>query len=163
MRGNQNNGESSRYPRYRRTSDPDRAHSDSFRLTTSKPNQLASSFTPLRNQEISGQKSPFFTIPGSFQEKTKIQGKKQDPFQPNAERVRPKDPEAVGLGERSTQEPEIAVHTSRISSPINRNITLTQTEHNVVTPEINLNCGKLWLQMSQFALQIKNQLMISRG
>ncbi|MBW0471267.1 hypothetical protein O181_010982 [Austropuccinia psidii MF-1] len=88
---------------------------------------------------------------------------KQDPFQPKAERVRPQDPEAVGLGKRSTQEPEIVVHTSRISSPINRNITPTQTEHNVVTPEINLNSGKLWLQMSQFVVQINNHLIISRG
>ncbi|MBW0493231.1 hypothetical protein O181_032946 [Austropuccinia psidii MF-1] len=31
-------------------------------------------------------------------------------------------PESVGFGERSTQEPEVAVHNSRISSPINRNI-----------------------------------------
>ncbi|MBW0482711.1 hypothetical protein O181_022426 [Austropuccinia psidii MF-1] len=78
--------------------DPDREYSDSFRLTRTRPNQLSSGFTPFRNQKISGQESPFFTIPGSFQEKTRIQGKKQDLFQPKAERVRPNDPEAVGLG-----------------------------------------------------------------
>ncbi|MBW0567158.1 hypothetical protein O181_106873, partial [Austropuccinia psidii MF-1] len=115
--------------------DPERAYSDSFRLTRSRPNQISSSFTLFRNQQISGQESPFFTIPGSFLEKTRIQGQKQDLFQPKAKRVRPSGPEPVGLGERSTQEPEIVVLSSKISSPINRNITPTQIEHNVVTPE----------------------------
>ncbi|MBW0499590.1 hypothetical protein O181_039305 [Austropuccinia psidii MF-1] len=104
-------------------------------LTRSRPNQLSSIFKPFRDQQISGQQSPFFKIPGSFQEKTSIQGKKQDLFKPKAERVRPNDPEAVGLGERSKKEPEIVVHTSKISSPINRRITPTQIKHNVVTPE----------------------------
>ncbi|MBW0460434.1 hypothetical protein O181_000149 [Austropuccinia psidii MF-1] len=72
--GNQDKGESSHYLRYRRIADPDRAYSDSFRLTRSRPNQLSNSFTPFRNQQISGQESPFFTIPGSFQEKTRIKG-----------------------------------------------------------------------------------------
>ncbi|MBW0460367.1 hypothetical protein O181_000082 [Austropuccinia psidii MF-1] len=103
--GNQDKGESSHYPSYRITVDPDRAYSDSFRLTGSRPNQLSSGFTPFRNQKISDQESPLFTIPGSFQEKTRIQGQKQDLFQTKAERVRPNDPEAVGLGERSTQKP----------------------------------------------------------
>ncbi|MBW0476480.1 hypothetical protein O181_016195 [Austropuccinia psidii MF-1] len=83
--------------------------------------------------------------------------KKQDIFQPKVERVRPHDPEAVGFGERSTQEPEIVLHNSRISSPINRNITPTQIEHNVVTPESNLNSDVLWLQMSQFAEKTQKQ------
>ncbi|MBW0532315.1 hypothetical protein O181_072030 [Austropuccinia psidii MF-1] len=113
---------------WRRTADPGRDYSDSFTLTRSRPNQISSGFTPLRNQQISGQESPFFTITGSFQEKTRIKGKKQYLFQPKAERVRPNNPEAVGLGERSTQEPEIVVHTPRISSPINRNMTPTQIE-----------------------------------
>ncbi|MBW0489498.1 hypothetical protein O181_029213 [Austropuccinia psidii MF-1] len=155
--GKQDKGESSHYPSYRRTADPDREYSDSFRLTRSRPNQLSSSFKPFRNQQISGQESPFFTIPGSFQEKTRIQGQKQDLFQQKAERVRPNDPEANGLCERSTQEPEIAVNTSRISIPINRNINPTQIEHNVVTPESNLNNDALWLQMSQFAEQTQKQ------
>ncbi|MBW0465121.1 hypothetical protein O181_004836 [Austropuccinia psidii MF-1] len=47
---------------------------------------------------------------------------KKDFFQPQAERVRPNDGEAVGFGEISTQEPETVVNTSRISSPINRNL-----------------------------------------
>ncbi|MBW0585692.1 hypothetical protein O181_125407 [Austropuccinia psidii MF-1] len=98
------------------------------------PNQLSSGFTPFRNQQISGQESPFFTIPGSFQEKTRQQGQKQDLLQPEEERVRPHDPEAVGFGERSAQEQEVVVNKFRISSPINRNITPTQIEHNVVTP-----------------------------
>ncbi|MBW0580049.1 hypothetical protein O181_119764 [Austropuccinia psidii MF-1] len=78
--GKQDKGESSHYPSYRRKTDPERAHSDSFRLTRSRPNQLPSGFTPLRNQQIRGQASPFFTIPGSFQEKTRLQGQKQDLF-----------------------------------------------------------------------------------
>ncbi|MBW0517061.1 hypothetical protein O181_056776 [Austropuccinia psidii MF-1] len=61
--GKQDKGESSHYPRYRRTTDPDRAYSHSFRLTRSRPNQLSSGFTSFRNQQISGQESPFFTIP----------------------------------------------------------------------------------------------------
>ncbi|MBW0541577.1 hypothetical protein O181_081292 [Austropuccinia psidii MF-1] len=133
--GKQDKGESSHYPSYRRRANLDSAHSDSFRLTRRRPNQLSSGFTPFRNQQISGQESPFFTIPGSFQEKTRIQGKKQDLFLPKSERVRPNDPETVGLGGRSTQEPEVVVNDSRICSPLNRNITPTQIEHNAVSPE----------------------------
>ncbi|MBW0511132.1 hypothetical protein O181_050847 [Austropuccinia psidii MF-1] len=131
--GRQDKGEASHYPSYRRTADPDRACLDSFRLPRSRPNQLNSGFTPLRNQDISGQESIFFTIPGSFQEKTRIQGQKKDHLQPEEERVRPNDPEAVGFGERSAQETEVAVNSSRIISTINRNITPTQIEHNVET------------------------------
>ncbi|MBW0467747.1 hypothetical protein O181_007462 [Austropuccinia psidii MF-1] len=149
--GKQDKGESSHYPSYRRTANPDRAYSDSFRLTRSRPNQLSGGFKPFRNQQISGQESPFFTIPGSFQGKTRIQGQKQDHLQPEEERVRPNNPEAVGFGERSAQEPEVVVNNSRISSPINRNITPTQIKHNVDTPESNLNSDALWLQMSQFS------------
>ncbi|MBW0502412.1 hypothetical protein O181_042127 [Austropuccinia psidii MF-1] len=151
--GNQDKGESSHYPSYRKTAEPDRANSYSFRLTRSRPNQLSSSFTPFRHQQISDQESPFFTIPNSFQENTRIQGKTQDLFQPKAERVRPTDPEGVGLGQRSTQKPEIVVNTSSISSPTNRNITSTQTQNNVVTPESNLNSDELWLQISQFTVR----------
>ncbi|MBW0583872.1 hypothetical protein O181_123587 [Austropuccinia psidii MF-1] len=103
--------------------------------------------------EISGQESPFFTIPGIFQEKTRIQGPKQDHLQPKEERVRPNYPNAVGFGNRSAQEPEVAVHYSRISSPINRKITPNQIKHNVVTPESNSNSDALCLQMSQYAEQ----------
>ncbi|MBW0541705.1 hypothetical protein O181_081420 [Austropuccinia psidii MF-1] len=97
--GKQDKGESSHYPSYRRKPDPDRAYSDSFRLTRSRPNQLSSGFKPFRNQQISGQESPFFTIPGRFQENTMIQGQKQDNLQPEEGRVRPNYPEAVGFGE----------------------------------------------------------------
>ncbi|MBW0471709.1 hypothetical protein O181_011424 [Austropuccinia psidii MF-1] len=151
--GKQDKGESSHYPSFRRKAEPDRAHTNSFRLTRSRLNQLSSSFTPCRNQQISGQASPFFTVPGSFQEKTRIQGQKQYLFQPKAERVRPNYPEAVGFGERSTQEPEIAVHTSVISSPISGNINPTQIEHDVFAREINFNRDALWLKMFQFAKQ----------
>ncbi|MBW0475472.1 hypothetical protein O181_015187 [Austropuccinia psidii MF-1] len=141
----------------RRTADPDRAYSDYFKLIRSRPNQLFSGFTPFRNQQISGQESPFFTIPGSIREKTRIQGQKQDHLQPEEDRVRPNDPEAVGFGQRSAQEPEVVVNNSRISSPINRNITPTQIEHNVVTPESNLNSDALWLQLSQFSEQTQKK------
>ncbi|MBW0587031.1 hypothetical protein O181_126746 [Austropuccinia psidii MF-1] len=132
-KGTEDKGESSHYPSYRRTANPDRACSDSFRLTRSRPNQLSSGFKPFRNQQISGQKSPFFTIPGVFQEKTRKQGQEQNLLQQEGERVRPYDSEAVGFGKRSSQEPEVVVSHSRISSTSNRNITPTQTEHNIVT------------------------------
>ncbi|MBW0480364.1 hypothetical protein O181_020079 [Austropuccinia psidii MF-1] len=155
--GNQDKGKSSHYPSYRRTGEPERAYLNSFGLTRSRTTKISSGFTPFRHQNISGQESQFFTIPGSFKEKTRIQREKEDLFQPPAERVRPKDPETVGLGERSTQEPEIAVNTSRISNPTNRNITPTQNEHNVVTPESNLNSDQLWLQMSQFSVKAQEK------
>ncbi|MBW0479829.1 hypothetical protein O181_019544 [Austropuccinia psidii MF-1] len=78
-------------------------------------------------------------------------GQVQDIFKPKKERVRTDDPEAVGLGERSEQEPEIVANNSGISSPKNRNITPTQNEHSVVTPDSNLNRDELWLKMSQFS------------
>ncbi|MBW0533543.1 hypothetical protein O181_073258, partial [Austropuccinia psidii MF-1] len=150
-------GESSHYPSYRKTTDPDRAYSDSFRITRSRANQLSSGFKSFRNQQISGQESPFFRIQGGLWEKTRIQGQKQDHLQPKIERVRLNYPEAVVFGERSTQEPELVVHNSRISGPINRNVTPTQIEHNVVAPESNLKCDSLWLQMSQFAEKTHKQ------
>ncbi|MBW0526716.1 hypothetical protein O181_066431 [Austropuccinia psidii MF-1] len=85
--GNQDKGESSHYPRYRRTAELKRVYSDSSRLTRSRPTQFSSAFTPFRHQKISGKESQFFKIPGSFQEKTRLQGKKQEFFQPKAERV----------------------------------------------------------------------------
>ncbi|MBW0575409.1 hypothetical protein O181_115124 [Austropuccinia psidii MF-1] len=148
--GKQEKGESSHIPSYRRTADPGRGYSNSFRHTRSRPNQVLSSSTPFRNQNLTGQESPFFKIPGGFQENTRIQGEKQDIFQPKAETLRPNDPKAVGLGKRSTQEPEIALHDSRISSPIKRNITPNQIEHNIVTPESNINSDASSLQVSQF-------------
>ncbi|MBW0565677.1 hypothetical protein O181_105392 [Austropuccinia psidii MF-1] len=126
--GKQDKGKSSHYPSYRRTTDPDRAYSDSFRLTRS-----------------------------SFKEKTRIQGQKQDHFQPEKERARPNDQDAVEFGERSTQEPELVVNNSRISSPLNRNITPTQIENNAVSSESNLNSDELWLQMSKYAEKTQKQ------
>ncbi|MBW0565875.1 hypothetical protein O181_105590 [Austropuccinia psidii MF-1] len=63
---NQDKEESSHYSSHRRTSEPDRAYSDSFRITRSRPNNLSSGFTSFRNQQISFQESPFFTIQGTF-------------------------------------------------------------------------------------------------
>ncbi|MBW0478616.1 hypothetical protein O181_018331 [Austropuccinia psidii MF-1] len=130
---------------------------DYFRLTRSRPNQLYSGFTPFRSQQISVQESPFFTIPGCFKEKKRIQGQKKDHLHPEEGRVRPNYPQTVGFGERGTQEPEVVVNNTRISSPMNRNITTTHIEHNVVTPESNLNSDALWLQMSQYCEQTQKQ------
>ncbi|MBW0576507.1 hypothetical protein O181_116222, partial [Austropuccinia psidii MF-1] len=63
-KGTEDKGESSHYPSYKRTVNPDRAYSVSFRLTRSGPNQLSSGFTPFRHQQINDQESPLFTIPG---------------------------------------------------------------------------------------------------
>ncbi|MBW0500525.1 hypothetical protein O181_040240 [Austropuccinia psidii MF-1] len=46
--GNQDKGKSSHYPSYRKTIEPDKAYSDSFRFTRSRPTQLSSGFQPLR-------------------------------------------------------------------------------------------------------------------
>ncbi|MBW0485279.1 hypothetical protein O181_024994 [Austropuccinia psidii MF-1] len=140
---NQDKGKSSNYLHCRRKIEPDRSYYHSFSITRSRATQLSSGFTLFRHQQISGQGSPFFTVPGSFQEKTRIQREKQYLFQPQAERVRPNDPEAVLLGRRSTQEPRIAVNTSIIRSPINKTITPTQNEHNFVKPESNFNIYQL--------------------
>ncbi|MBW0479758.1 hypothetical protein O181_019473 [Austropuccinia psidii MF-1] len=156
--GKQDKGESSHYPSYRRTDDPDRAHSDSLRLTRSRPNHISSGFKPFRNQQVSGQESPFFTLPGGLQEKTRTQGQEQDLFSPKEERVRPNDPETVGLGERLTKEPELVVNSSIINSHLNKNITPTQIEHNAVLPESNLKSDALWLQMSQYGEKNQKQL-----
>ncbi|MBW0480040.1 hypothetical protein O181_019755 [Austropuccinia psidii MF-1] len=48
--GNQDKGESSHYPSYRRTAEPKRAYSDSFSLKRSRQTQLSSGFTPFRHQ-----------------------------------------------------------------------------------------------------------------
>ncbi|MBW0539921.1 hypothetical protein O181_079636 [Austropuccinia psidii MF-1] len=55
------------------------------------------------------------------------------------------------------KEPEVVVNNSRISSPINRNITPTQIGNNVFTPESNLNSDALWLQMSQYPEQTQKK------
>ncbi|MBW0498202.1 hypothetical protein O181_037917 [Austropuccinia psidii MF-1] len=102
-KGKQDKGESSHYPSYGRTVNPHRAYSDSFRLTRRRPHKLSSGLKPFRNQQVSDQESPLFTIPGGSQEKTRIQGEKQGLFQSKEERVRPNDPEVVGFGERSAK------------------------------------------------------------
>ncbi|MBW0559454.1 hypothetical protein O181_099169 [Austropuccinia psidii MF-1] len=95
---------------------------------------------------------------GESQVKTRIQGQNQNHLQPGEERVRPNNPEAVGFGERFAQEPEVVVNNPRISSPIHRNITPTQIEHDVVTPESNLNSDAMWLQMSKYSEKTQKQL-----
>ncbi|MBW0498048.1 hypothetical protein O181_037763 [Austropuccinia psidii MF-1] len=102
-------------------------------------------------------KSTSFSIKASYPHLTTIEEKKQDFFQKKAEIVRPNDLGAVEHGKRSKKEPSRVENTSRISSLNNRNITPTQNEHNVFTPESNLNSDALWLQMSQFAEQTQKQ------
>ncbi|MBW0473583.1 hypothetical protein O181_013298 [Austropuccinia psidii MF-1] len=112
-----------------------RPYGNHQRLTRNRPNQLSSGFTPFRNQTISGQESVFIKTPGSFQEKTRMKGQKQDLFQPKAGRVRPNDPAPVVLGQRSIQELKIVVHNARISS------------------------DALWLQMAQYAVKTQKQFL----
>ncbi|MBW0508113.1 hypothetical protein O181_047828 [Austropuccinia psidii MF-1] len=52
--GKLDKGKSSHYPSYRRTADPGREYSDSFRLTRRRKNWISNGFTPIRNQQISG-------------------------------------------------------------------------------------------------------------
>ncbi|MBW0476630.1 hypothetical protein O181_016345 [Austropuccinia psidii MF-1] len=118
--------------------------------------ELGASFQKICIKEIDF-KDVMLITKGSFQEKTRIQGQKQDHLQPEEERVRPNDPEGVRFCERSAQEPEVVVNSSSISSPINTNITLTPIEHNVVTPESNLKSAALWLRMSQYSEKTQKQ------
>ncbi|MBW0464053.1 hypothetical protein O181_003768 [Austropuccinia psidii MF-1] len=130
-----------------------------FRLLEERKTSIRENQATIQDiEEQLNQTGPTLIPSGSQGEKTRTQRQKQDLFQPKAERVRPNDPEAVGIGEKSKQEPEIVVNTSGVSSPTNSNITPTQTEHNVVTPESNLNSDKLWLKMSQFTVQTHEQL-----
>ncbi|MBW0467058.1 hypothetical protein O181_006773 [Austropuccinia psidii MF-1] len=76
----QDKGESSHYPSYRRTTDPDSPYSDSFRLTRSIPKHLSNGFTPFINKQISGQESPFFTIPGISRRRQGYKGKNKTAF-----------------------------------------------------------------------------------
>ncbi|MBW0584726.1 hypothetical protein O181_124441 [Austropuccinia psidii MF-1] len=86
-KGIEDKGESSHYPSYRRTVNPDRAYLDSFRLTRSRLNQLSSGFTPFRHQQINDQESPLYTISRGFQENKRIQVEKQHLFQQKQERM----------------------------------------------------------------------------
>ncbi|MBW0542654.1 hypothetical protein O181_082369 [Austropuccinia psidii MF-1] len=110
--GKQDKAESSPYPSYRIMAEADRAYSDSFRITKSIQTQLFSGFKPFRNS-ISGAKSSHSSQSQVVSKRQQVyKGIKQDFFWPKAERVRSNDTEAVGLGKRSTQEPEIVLNTS---------------------------------------------------
>ncbi|MBW0502713.1 hypothetical protein O181_042428 [Austropuccinia psidii MF-1] len=110
-----------------------------------------------RESRIRENQATIQAIEGSFQEEANIHNKGQDFFQPQEERFRPNDPEASGLGERSKEEAKVAVNTSRISSPTNRNIIPSQNQHNLVTPEFKLKSDALWLQMPLFVEKTQNQ------
>ncbi|MBW0489569.1 hypothetical protein O181_029284 [Austropuccinia psidii MF-1] len=79
-KGSQDKGESSRYPNHKRTTEPDKEYSVSFRITGSKPTGLPSVSTTCRHQQISDQESPFSTILGTFKEKTRVKREKKTSF-----------------------------------------------------------------------------------
>ncbi|MBW0474828.1 hypothetical protein O181_014543 [Austropuccinia psidii MF-1] len=54
-KGSHYKGELSHYPSYRKETEPERAYSHSPRLTSSRPTQPSSGFTPFREQQISAQ------------------------------------------------------------------------------------------------------------
>ncbi|MBW0503623.1 hypothetical protein O181_043338 [Austropuccinia psidii MF-1] len=139
--------------------EPERAYSDSFRLTSSgKPTKLPSGFTPLRNQHISDQES-LFLIPGSIQERDRIMGQEKYFFQPESERVIPYDPENVVSGERSTKKQQIFLNTSDEARSLNiRDYISTKSKHNVFIPESTIINSKLWMKMAQFSEQTLKDL-----
>ncbi|MBW0478772.1 hypothetical protein O181_018487 [Austropuccinia psidii MF-1] len=79
-KGRKNKGEYSHYPSHRRTTEPEIAYSDSFRLTRSKQNRLPSGFITFRKQHIIEKESPLFIIPSTFEDKTRVEGEKQELF-----------------------------------------------------------------------------------
>ncbi|MBW0573199.1 hypothetical protein O181_112914, partial [Austropuccinia psidii MF-1] len=87
--GKQDKGESSHYPSYGRKTNPDRAYSDSFRLTRSRPNQISSGFTPFRNQQISGQEHHSSQSQEVSRRRQGYQGKNKTTF---SQRKRESDP-----------------------------------------------------------------------
>ncbi|MBW0577256.1 hypothetical protein O181_116971, partial [Austropuccinia psidii MF-1] len=127
--GNQDKGEASHYPSYGRTADPDRAYSDSARLTRSR----------------------------SFPGEVKHTRSKTGPPSARGRESKTHNSEAVIFGQKGAQEPEEVVNNSRISIPINRNITPTQIEDYVVTSGSNLKSDSLWLQLSPFAEKTQEQ------
>ncbi|MBW0549166.1 hypothetical protein O181_088881 [Austropuccinia psidii MF-1] len=110
--------------------EPGKEYSDSFRIERSgKPTHLPSGFTPNIIQKISGQESPFSTIPRIFQDKTRIKRKKENFHPPEEERTRPNDQEAVQLSEGSTKEQGIFVNNpDKIRRPAISNEISTENE-----------------------------------
>ncbi|MBW0516068.1 hypothetical protein O181_055783 [Austropuccinia psidii MF-1] len=119
-------------------------------------NQTGPTLVPSGSQGVDQHNSPVASNHSSTN-RSVAKSQHSSQSQAKAERFRPNDPEAVGLGERSTQDPEIVVNTSRISIPNNRYITPTQNEHIVVTTESNLKRDSLWLQMSQSSEKTQKQ------
>ncbi|MBW0536012.1 hypothetical protein O181_075727 [Austropuccinia psidii MF-1] len=130
--GKQDKGESNHYPSYRKTTDPDREYSDSFKITRSRPKQLYSGFTPFGNQQIRAKSHHSSQSQEVSRKRQGYMGKKKLP---------------------STKGRE----SQRISIPTDRNITPTKIEHNVVTPESSLKNDALWLQMSQYAEETQKE------
>ncbi|MBW0526264.1 hypothetical protein O181_065979 [Austropuccinia psidii MF-1] len=144
---------------HRKEMEPEITYSDPFRLMrTGDPTRLPGGFTPLRNQQISDQESPYFPIPGRIQERKRIIGQEQDFFQPEEERVISYDPKVVGPAERSTIKQQTAVSTSHEASiPRIRNDISTQIKHNFVIPESTISSNTLWSKFSQFVEQTQKE------
>ncbi|MBW0585339.1 hypothetical protein O181_125054 [Austropuccinia psidii MF-1] len=127
-----------------------------FQNRSGNPTTLCSGFTPLRNQQISDQESPYFPIQDRNQQRKRIIGQEQDCFQPEAERVRSYEPEIAGPVARSTKKQQTVVNTSNAArSPIIRNDISTQMKQNVVIPESTISSDTLFLQFSQLLEQTK--------
>ncbi|MBW0553596.1 hypothetical protein O181_093311 [Austropuccinia psidii MF-1] len=128
-------------------------------MRTGDPTRLPGGFTPLRNQQISDQESPYFPIPGRIQERKRIIGQEQDFFQPEEERFRSYDPEVVGTAERSTRKQQTVVSTSpEASSPKIRNDISTKIKHNSVIPESTISSNTLWPKFSQFVEKAQKEV-----
>ncbi|MBW0553515.1 hypothetical protein O181_093230 [Austropuccinia psidii MF-1] len=148
----QDKGETSHIPGYRGEMEPKRAYSGSFRLTRSRPTQLSSGFTQLRVQKVSGQESPYFTIPESFNDKTRTKGKEKDFFQLEEKIIRLNDPKLIGPSGGSAQKQQIIVNTSdETSTPTIKNYIPTKNEHRVITHENSKKSNEMWLKMSKFS------------
>ncbi|MBW0516994.1 hypothetical protein O181_056709 [Austropuccinia psidii MF-1] len=140
---------------HRRAIEPERSYSYSFRITRIvQPTKRPSGFIPLWHQQTSGQESPYFPILGNIQDRERIICQEKDFFQPEAERVRPYDPEIVGPAEISTKKQQKAVNTSNeASSPKISNDISTHIGNKFVTPESTISSNTLLLQFSQFVKQ----------
>ncbi|MBW0539572.1 hypothetical protein O181_079287 [Austropuccinia psidii MF-1] len=80
-KGSQYHIQSSYYLCHRREMEPEREYSDFLRIKRSgQTTKLPSGFKPLRHQQISDQKSPYFPIPASIQERGRIIEQEQDFF-----------------------------------------------------------------------------------
>ncbi|MBW0474346.1 hypothetical protein O181_014061 [Austropuccinia psidii MF-1] len=130
--GNQDNGESSHYPRYGRTAEPDRAYSDSFTVSqgVDQPKSPVASHHSGTSRSVA--KSHHYS-------QSQVVSRRR-------QRYRGKNKTSFSQSKKESY-PMIQ----------KRNINPTQNEDSVVTPENNLNSDALWLQMSQFSDQTQKR------